>query len=182
MTFSCHIFCNSYLVVANVCRTLFTVAKQGTWVQSYASLSIFCNYYFVKFTRIMKNSLELFTISNCIEAHEVHEELQVKLLNCNQILNHGADQNKKAFQSDVYHPLANHTYFGGYQMSVPIWSTWAQCIMGNGHMGTPLNRMTERLKALPSRKFAISSITSNCRHFGRPIICTDIYSQCYFVH
>ena len=25
-------------------------------------------------------------------------------------------------------------------------------------------------------------ITSNCRHFGRPIIHTDIYSQCYFVH
>ena len=46
---------------------------------------------------------------------------QAKLLNYDQILNHGADQNKKAFQSDAYHPLANHTYFGGYQMSVPIW-------------------------------------------------------------
>ena len=39
-------------------------AKQGTWVQSYASLSIFCNYYFFKFTRIMNNSFKMCTISN----------------------------------------------------------------------------------------------------------------------
>ena len=30
--------------------------------------------------------------------------------------------------------------------------------------------------------FKIESITRNCRYFGCPIICTDIYSQWNFVH
>ena len=28
----------------------------------------------------------------------------------------------------------------------------------------------------------VHSNTSNCQHFGCPVICTDIYSECYFVH
>ena len=31
-------------------------------------------------------------------------------------------------------------------------------------------------------KIISNIITSNCRQFGCPIICTDTYSQCYFVH
>ena len=31
--------------------------------------------------------------------------------------------NKKAVQQDVYHPLANHTCFGGHQMSVLVGNT-----------------------------------------------------------
>ena len=31
--------------------------------------------------------------------------------------------------------------------------SWVQCTMGNGHMGTPMNRMTTRLKTLRSRNF-----------------------------
>ena len=41
------------------------------------------------------------------------------------------------------------------------------------HSGIPMHLLATGLLAF---------ITSNCRHLSCPIVCTDIYSQCYFVH
>ena len=39
--------------------------------------------------------------------------------------------------------------------------------------------MLQKISTRPCR-YDSTCITSNCRHFGCPIVCTDSYSQCYY--